>query len=122
MKLELSYIKNTQQPIYINDQFHIACSYNDIGKTLNIYLNGILQKSVSVGASSDFTMAAEDLFIGANDNQGVGEDSATANKQFMGELHEMCMTSTIRKKFLINNLLPNLKDTLFYFRFEEVDE
>ena len=116
------YIKNTQQPIYINDQFHIACSYNDIGKTLNIYLNGILQKSVSVGASSDFTMAAEDLFIGANDNQGVGEDSATANKQFMGELHEMCMTSTIRKKFLINNLLPNLKDTLFYFRFEEVDE
>ena len=116
------YIKNTQQPIYINDQFHIACSYNDIGKTLNIYLNGILQKSVSVGASSDFTMAEEDLFIGANDNQGVGEDSATANKQFMGELHEMCMTSTIRKKFLINNLLPNLKDTLFYFRFEEVDE
>ena len=116
------YIKNTQQPIYINDQFHIACSYNDIGKTLNIYLNGILQKSVSVGASSDFTMAEEDLFIGANDNQGTGEDSATANKQFMGELHEMCMTSTIRKKFLINNLLPNLKDTLFYFRFEEVDE
>jgi hypothetical protein len=116
------YIKNTQQPIYINDQFHIACSYNDIGKTLNIYLNGTLQKSVSVGASSDFTMAEEDLFIGANNNQGIGEDSATANKQFMGELHEMCMTSTIRKKFLINNLLPNLKDTLFYFRFEEVDE
>tara|TARA_R100001509_G_scaffold143779_1_gene99710 strand:- start:2441 stop:3829 length:1389 start_codon:yes stop_codon:yes gene_type:complete len=116
------YIKNTQQPIYINDQFHIACSYNDIGKTLNIYLNGTLQKSVSVGASSDFTMAEEDLFIGANNNQGTGEDSATANKQFMGELHEMCMTSTIRKKFLINNLLPNLKDTLFYFRFEEVDE
>ena len=116
------YIKNTRQPIYINDQFHIACSYNDIGKTLNIYLNGILQKSVSVGASSDFTMVGEDLFIGANNNQGTGEDSATANKQFMGELHEMCMTSTIRKKFLTNNLLPNLKDTLFYFRFEEVDE
>ena len=107
---------------YINNQYHIACSYNNIGKILNIYLNGILQKSVSVGASDDFTMAEEDLFIGANDNQGTVEDSATANKQFMGELHEMCMTSTIRKKFLTNNLLPNLKDTLFYFRFEEVDE
>ena len=67
-------------------------------------------------------MAQEDYFIGASSNNGTGTESAIANKQFMGELHEMSMIRTIKKQFFINNLLPNFSDTLFYFRFEEVDE
>tara|TARA_R100001015_G_C4609014_1_gene164272 strand:- start:249 stop:1352 length:1104 start_codon:yes stop_codon:yes gene_type:complete len=116
------FISSYKNPSYIENQYHIACCYNDITKNIYIYLDGKLEKSQSIDVSSNFSMAQEDLFIGSNDNQGVGEDSATANKQFMGELHEMCMTTTIRNKFLINNLLPSLKDTLFYFRFEEIDE
>ena len=49
-------------------------------------------------------------------------ESAIANKQFMGELHEMSMVNTTKKRFSINNLTPNIDSTLFYFRFEEVDE
>ena len=67
-------------------------------------------------------MAQEDYFIGASSNNGTGTESAIANKQFMGELHEMSMVNTTKKQFFVNNLLPNLDDTLFYFRFEEVDE
>ena len=64
----------------------------------------------------------EDLFIGANGNREVGMSSAIDNKQFMGEMHEMCLTSVIRRRFpSTTNLLPNYNDTLFYFRFEEVD-
>ena len=40
----------------------------------------------------------------------------------MGEIHEMSMMGVDRKEFKgIDSLLPNYDNTLFYFRFEEVD-
>ena len=107
---------------YINNQFHIACVYNEASKEIRIFLDGILVKKQTISTSNTFSMAQEDYFIGASSNNGTGAGSATANKQFMGELHEMSMIKTIKKQFFINNLLPNFSDTLFYFRFEEVDE
>lgn len=106
---------------YINNQYHISCSYNEIGKEVRIYLDGILVKKQVISTSDAFSMAQEDYYIGASSNNGTGTESAIANKQFMGELHEMSMVNTIKKQFFTNNLLPNLDDTLFYFRFEEVD-
>lgn len=107
---------------YINNQFHIACVYNEASKEIRIFLDGILVKKQTISTSNTFSMAQEDYFIGASSNNGTGTESAIANKQFMGELHEMSMVNTIKKQFFVNNLLPNLDDTLFYFRFEEVDE
>jgi len=115
------FIPAFKDSIYINNQFHIACVYNEASKEIRIFLDGILVKKQTISTSNTFSMAQEDYFIGASSNNGTGAGSATANKQFMGELHEMSMIRTIKKQFFVNNLLPNLDDTLFYFRFEEVD-
>jgi len=117
------YVHSYKDACYINNQFHIACSYNDISKEVRLFLNGILVK-VNTLTINDFIMPQEDSFIGNHHNPSfsTGKGSTTHNKQFMGEMHEMSMVNTVKKKFLINNLLPNLNDTLFYFRFEEVDE
>jgi hypothetical protein len=96
--------------------------YNEIGKEVKIFLDGLLVKRQTLSTSSTFSMAQEDYFIGASSNNGTGTESAIANKQFMGELHEMSMVNTTKKRFSINNLTPNINSTLFYFRFEEVDE
>lgn len=109
-------------PTYINNSFHIACTYDETAKELNIYFNGLLVKTGTHAQSGTFVFEPEDLFIGANGNREVGTSSAVNNKQFMGEMHEMCLTSVIRRRFpSINTLHPNYNDTLFYFRFEEVD-
>ena len=116
------YVRTYQDPTYINNSFHIACTYDETGKEVKIYLNGLLLKTATHGQSGTFAFAAEDLFIGANGNREVGSGSCVENKQFMGEMHEMCLTSVIRRRFpSINTLLPNYDNTLFYFRFEEVD-
>ena len=41
----------------------------------------------------------------------------------MGELHELSIMSINKSEFnAVNNLMPNLNDTVLYLRFEEVDE
>jgi len=114
--------KTYADPTYINNSFHIACTYAESPKELKIYFNGLLVKSGTHAQSGTFSFEDENLFIGANGSGADGRFSATTNKQFMGEIHEMCLTSVIRRRFpSITNLLPNYNDTLFYFRFEEVD-
>jgi len=117
------FIPAFKEPAYINNQFHIAFSLtqrkNCVGK---IYFNGLLVKEQEFSSGSAvFSMASEDLFIGASNNQGTGANSAGLNKQFMGELHEICMTSVTRKTFSTNTLLPNSDSALMYFKFEEGD-
>ena len=115
-------VKTYADPTYINNSFHIACTYAENPKELKIYLNGLLVKTATHGQSGTFSFEDEDLFIGATGGGATGALSTIANKQFMGEMHEMCLTSVIRRRFpSITNLLPNYNDTLFYFRFEEVD-
>ena len=116
------FIPAFKDPSYINNNFHVACSYNEVGKEVKIFLDGLLVKRQTLSTSATFSMAQEDYFIGASSNNGTGTESAIANKQFMGELHEMSMVNTTKKRFSINNLTPNIDSTLFYFRFEEVDE
>ena len=109
-------------PTYVENSFHIACTYAETPKELNIYLNGLLVKTGTHAQSGTFSFEDEDLFIGANGNREVGVGSTVNNKQFMGEMHEMCLSSVYRRRFpSITSLHPNYNDTLFYFRFEEVD-
>jgi len=118
----LIYRRTYADPTYIENSFHIACTYAETPKELNIYLNGLLVKVGTHAESGTFSFENEDLFIGANGSGGTGVLSTIVNKQFMGEMHEMCLSSVIRRRFpSITNLHPNFNDTLFYFRFEEVD-
>ena len=108
--------------MYTHNTFHIACTFNETDRTLNIFFNGSLVKTDTHSTNSTFSFAKEDCYIGANGTGSTGAGSATTNKQFMGEIHEMSMMGVRRKEFKgIDSLLPNFDDTLFYFRFEEVD-
>ncbi|HAI18654.1 MAG TPA: hypothetical protein DCM10_11830, partial [Xanthomarina gelatinilytica] len=73
--------------------------------------------------TDSFTMAAEDFYVGANGSGSTGAGSATTNKQFMGEIHELSIMNIRKTEFsAVNNLMPNLNNTVLYLRFEEVDE
>ena len=79
-------------------------------------------KTDTHATDSTFSFDRVDSYIGANGTGATGVGSATTNKQFMGEIHEMSMMNVSRKEFKgVFNLLPNFDNTLFYFRFEEAD-
>ena len=116
------YLKAYSLPNYINDSFHIACVFEELSKTLNIYLNGKLLSTNTHSDSGAFTFDRSDIYLGSNGSDSTGAGSATTNKQFMGEMHELAITKAQRKRFpYVLNLLPNYDDTLLYLRFEEVD-
>ena len=105
---------------YLVTPYHISASYSNTTGLMNIYLNGtrVTSKFHSAGASP-FTVEAEDCYI------GVSSDNADANtrKQFMGELHELAVIKGSVNSFVsTETLLPNYRNVLLYYRFEEVDE
>jgi len=117
------YIKAALEPAYINNTYHIACSWDNENKKINIFLDGKMIKIGTHTKTDDFSMVAEDFFIGATGGGATGAGSATTNKQFMGELHELSIMNKRAGSFsAINNLMPNFNDTVLYLRFEEVDE
>lgn len=116
------YFEEDREPTYINNSYHIACSFNDKAQTVSIFLNGIKQTTGTHTQTTSFSFPKEDYFIGSNGTNKIGYNSATDNNQFMGEIHEMCITNVIRRQFpYILNLMPNYENALFYLRLEEVD-
>ena len=114
---------NFFEPAYINNTYHIACSWDNQNKEINIFFNGRRVKTGTHTQTDSFLMDAEDFYIGANGSGSTGANSATTNNQFMGELHELSIMNIRKNEFNgINNLIPNLNDTVLYLRFEEVDE
>jgi len=79
-------------------------------------------KDVTIKTSlnfEDFEFDLSDCYLGSNGNTTLETRRAS---QFMGELHEVSMTKGSKDGFqTINNLLPNFRNTLFYFRFEGED-
>ena len=119
---DILYVKATKNPIYINNIYHVACSWNQASKEVKIFFNGNLVKTGTHTQTDTFSFAKEDFYLGANGTGDDGQDTAVSNKQFMGELHELAITSVAQKDFYgLANLLPNYNDTLLYLRFEEVD-
>jgi len=111
-----------KEPLYINNLFHIACSWVNATQELTIYLNGNSVKRTNHSQTNTFSFPKENFYIGANGTGSTGAGSAVTNKQFMGELHELSFENQAKKSFVgINNLLPNYDNTLLYLRFEEVD-
>jgi hypothetical protein len=67
----------------------------------------------------NFEFDATDCYLGSNGNEDLGTRRAS---QFMGELHEFCISKEYKETFQsIDTLLPNYRNTLLYFRFEEAN-
>tara|TARA_R110002051_G_scaffold2304_2_gene12193 strand:- start:14120 stop:15283 length:1164 start_codon:yes stop_codon:yes gene_type:complete len=116
------YLPIYKNPTYLNDAFHIACSYNDFSKKIDIFLNGTPIKTILHTQTDSFSFNKADYFLGANGTGATGDASAVTNKQFMGELHELAITALNKTQFsTLFNLIPNYDKTLLYLRFEEVD-
>jgi len=116
------FVKAEQEPNYINNLYHIACTYSEQNKSISLFFNGnkILQQKYS--GSGSFSLAEEDFYIGANGTGSTGAGSAQTNNQFMGELHELAILNIKKNEFNgVSNLLPNYDNTVLYLRFEEVD-
>jgi len=135
------FIEAEKDCAYVNNLFHVACSYDDTDKRINIFLDGSLIFTGTSSNTETFEFLRENMYIGANatgthggafnailENRGArgggtnADSSAVTNEQFMGELHEMSFVNIVRNQFSsITNLTPNYANTLLYLRFEEVD-
>lgn len=117
------FVRGRADPAYVNNSFHIACSFDNTSREVSIYLNGSRILNEIHQDSGDFIFAREDLFLGANGQGNTGAGSASTNKQFMGEFHELSIVNNRKDVFsTLTNLTPTYRDALVYLRFEEVDE
>ena len=116
------FIHSRKEASYINNTYHIACTYTQTSNRINIFLNGINVLSTKHTQSGTFAFGRTDSFIGANGTGATGTLSAITNKQFMGEMHEMSILNIPKTTFTNKEtLLPSLNNTLLYLRFEEID-
>jgi hypothetical protein len=116
------FIHSGKDASYINNTYHIACTYTQSSNRINIFLNGINVLSTKHTQSGTFAFGRTDSFIGANGTGATGTLSAITNKQFMGEMHEMSILNIPKTTFTNKEtLLPSLNNTLLYLRFEEID-
>jgi len=110
------------EPSYINSFYHIGVVYHSGNNIVEIVFNGAPIKTSTHSGSGTFAFDKESYFIGANGTGGTGDNAASTNQQFMGELHEIAITDTPKRDFSsLSNLTPNLNNTLMYLRFEETD-
>jgi len=117
------FLRAIQEPLYINDLHHIACSWANDEKELSIYYNGNLVKTGTHTQTATFSFDREDFVIAQSTTTvTTGQNSAVTNKQFMGEIHELAISEGRAKDFIGKyNLLPTFDDLLLYLRFEEID-
>ena len=117
----LLYTDVDKEASYLLCPFHISASYSNNTGAMNIFVNGakVASKIHSAG-STTFSISGTDTFIGKN---GSSSNDANTRKQFMGELHELAvLESTVEQFITTDTLIPNYRNTLLYYRFEEVDE
>lgn len=117
------YVHSHKEPKYVHDTHHIAVSYTENNKSTTIYYNG---EKVGTGLrasdSPAFVFDRTDFLIGrATTNISNADNYADTAKQFMGEMHEMCLQRQTKSKFQLNTLIPAYSEALLYLRFEEED-
>ena len=115
---------------YVDNSYHVGVTYSQEGKKLSLFFEGREIKSVNHSNTNIFQLALEDCFIGANNSttyrsagySGVIQSRASTNNQFMGVIHEVCMTSLPISSFNRGgSLSPTYDKLLLYLTFEEVD-
>ena len=118
------FIETKKHASYVDDTFHIGFSFNGRNKTMKLFLDGIeiASGTHAFSGTQAFQFAREDSYIGANGSVLSGAASAVTNKQFMGEIHEMCFLGLSKSTFSdFETLNPDFDSTLMYLQFEEVD-
>ena len=111
------------EALYLLTPYHIAVSFSSSTGSMDIIVNGVIIASMlhaGKGVTNmAFSMDNTDCYIGTI-NSSSGE--AATRKQFMGELHELCLTKGYQTDFSdIHTLIPFYETLLLYLRFEEVD-
>ena len=120
--LQQVYVDNYGEPTYLQKGHHIAFTFNLQSGTYRMYYEGRLVKEGNHPETTNFSFGNSDYYIGANGQGNTGNGSASDNRQFMGEMHEMSIMAGVKTSFPFrNNLLPTYDRTLLYLRFEEVD-
>tara|TARA_R110002167_G_scaffold177139_2_gene376888 strand:- start:3390 stop:4463 length:1074 start_codon:yes stop_codon:yes gene_type:complete len=116
-----------QEALYLNIPHHIAVSYNHVNGVMSIIYNNKVVKSGPHGAMGKFTFTADDILIG---KAGLGAGNAIyatsyqerRESQFIGEIHEIAISSSSQTAFMnINTLMPTYRNLLFFLDFGERD-
>ena len=115
---------------YLLNSYHVAAAFNKENGAMTIFLNGSeLVTGIHTGTINDFIIYPDDCKIG----QGSTSYSTTETiqsvsrthiyySQFFGELHEFAISNVYKTKFLsLDTLLPNHRNLVLYYRFEEID-
>tara|TARA_R110000824_G_scaffold324035_4_gene511001 strand:+ start:757 stop:2010 length:1254 start_codon:yes stop_codon:yes gene_type:complete len=131
---DVLYIEAYKEALYLVTPYHIGASYDTVSGNMAICVNGsLIQSKVHSNYGESFEIAAEDCFIGSDNLAGQNTfsntdsstqdgDWASSRCQFMGELHEFSITKGAQITFMnVDTLIPNYRQTLLYYRFEEVD-
>jgi len=114
------YIETFREPKYVENMHHLAVVYSAVNNSIKVFFNRRLVLNSTHTETSAFEFSRTDFIIGKNT---TGDNDASTDMQFMGELHEMSIEGFEKNTFTItNSLYPFFDETLLYLRFEEVDE
>jgi len=110
------------EPSYVNSFQHIAVSYYSNDNAIEVYVNGNKVLDTKHSNSGTFAFDKESYYIGANGVGATGDNTASSNNQFMGEIHELAFSNRAKDSFQSHsNIVSNLNNLLMYLRFEETD-
>ncbi len=101
------YYSQPKEATYLETMYKITCCLDVNGK-IRLYLNNnlLVESTVTI---SNFNFGTTDCYI--------GQDPATANTQFMGELYEIAMYKRQQPSMQSSTLNIGYNDIIFYYRF-----
>ena len=114
------YREAKKEALYLEKNHHICAIFDKNSGRMAIYYDGSLvaSKNHSQYPITTFNFDRSDCYIGAHHSAGI--TNSWDRKQFMGELYELFVVDGIDNGFLtLETLMPNYRNTLLYYRFEE---
>ena len=114
------YIPVGREALYLLSPYHIAVSYSDEGKGFTIFVNGSEVASNTHTETATFTFAKNDIYLGQQHGLAT---APRLNSQFIGEYHELAISSGSKSSFSsLYTIDTQYRELLLYLDFEEVDE
>ena len=113
-----AYIPLPKEPLYIENIHHIAVSYDSNSKVMSIIYNNNIVKQAQHSGGGKFVFHPSDIYLGKDPTMSTAQDKRKS--QFIGEYHEISITSVPSTRFTnINTLSPSYRKLLLYLDFEE---
>lgn len=111
-----------QEPNYINVPHHIAVTYNHVNGLMSIIHNNELVKSGVHAEGGKWNIGNLDIKFGKHPFSGAHGYEEVRESQFIGEMHEIAISSISQTSFSnMNTLVPFSRKLLFYLDFQEED-